>query len=223
MAASFTNREKITIKQVEVNMADKIKILLESLTDENSKNSKNIKSFSMLIVGLGLWLVSYSVISILFNSYFGFDSDVMGKIFNMLVIGGGITLLGSITPWMFRQDKNTIDAIYNPKKKIKQKRRMKMNDKEIKETKLLLDVSKILIFGGFYIFMFYQICSSLKDYFGLSTYSIEKMSIFMSVGIFNSLVGLSLLYITKVSRIVEKNKMIDRELNKTTKENDYDK
>ncbi len=116
MAASFTNREKITIKQVEVNMADKIKILLESLTDENSKNSKNIKSFSMLIVGLGLWLVSYSVISILFNSYFGFDSDVMGKIFNMLVIGGGITLLGSITPWMFRQDKNTIDAIYNPKK-----------------------------------------------------------------------------------------------------------
>lgn len=49
------------------------------------------------------------------------------------------------------------------------------------------------------------------------------MSIFMSVGIFNSLVGLSLLYITKVSRIVEKNKMIDRELNKTTKENDYDK
>lgn len=116
MAASFTNREKITIKQVEVNMADKIKILLESLTDENSKNSKNIKSFSMLIVGLGLWLVSYSVISILFNSYFGFDSDVMGKIFNMLVIGGGITLLGSITPWMFRQDKNIIDAIYNPKK-----------------------------------------------------------------------------------------------------------
>ncbi len=116
MAVSFTNREKITIKQVEVNMADKLKILLESLTDENSKNSKNIKSFSMLIVGLGLWLVSYSVISILFNSYFGFDSDVMGKIFNMLVIGGGITLLGSITPWMFRQDKNTIDAIYNPKK-----------------------------------------------------------------------------------------------------------
>lgn len=221
MAVSFTNREKITIKQAEVNMADKIKILLESLTDENSKNSKNIKSVSMLIVGLGLWLVSYSVISILFNSYFGFDSDVMGKIFNMLVIGGGITLLGSITPWMFRQDKNTIDAIYNPKKK--QKRRMNMNDKEIKETKLLLDVSKILIFGGFYIFMFYQICSSLKDYFGLSTYSIEKMSIFMSVGIFNSLVGLSLLYITKVSRIVEKNKMIDRELNKTTKENDYDK
>lgn len=95
MAASFTNREKITIKQVEVNMADKLKILLESLTDENSKNSKNIKSFSMLIVGLGLWLVSYSVISILFNSYFGFDSDVMGKIFNMLVIGGGITLLGT--------------------------------------------------------------------------------------------------------------------------------
>lgn len=115
MAVSFTNREKITIKQVEVNMADKIKVFLESLTDENSKNSRNIKSVSMLIVGLGLWLVSYSVISILFNSYFGFDSDVMGKIFRMLVIGGGITLLGSITPWMFRQDKNTIDAIYNPK------------------------------------------------------------------------------------------------------------
>ena len=52
MAASFTNREKITIKQVEVNMADKIKILLESLTDENSKNSKNIKSVSMLILSL---------------------------------------------------------------------------------------------------------------------------------------------------------------------------
>lgn len=115
MAVSFTSREKTTIKQVEVNMTDKIKIFLESLTDENSKNSRNIKSVSMIIVGLGLWLVSYSVISILFNSYFGFDSDVMGKIFRMLVIGGGITLLGSITPWMFRQDKNTIDAIYNPK------------------------------------------------------------------------------------------------------------
>lgn len=115
MAVSFTNREKITIKQVEVNMMDKVKVFLESLTDENSKNSRNIKSVSMLIVGLGLWLVSYSVISILFNSYFGFNSDVMGKIFRMLVIGGGITLLGSITPWMFRQDKNTIDAIYNPK------------------------------------------------------------------------------------------------------------
>lgn len=115
MAVSFTNREKITIKQVEVNMTDKVKVFLESLTDENSKNSRNIKSVSMLIVGLGLWLVSYSVISILFNGYFGFDSDVMGKIFRMLVIGGGITLLGSITPWMFRQDKNTIDAIYNPK------------------------------------------------------------------------------------------------------------
>lgn len=115
MAVSFTNREKITIKQVEVNMTDKVKVFLESLTDENSKNSRNIKSVSMLIVGLGLWLVSYSVISILLNGYFGFDSDVMGKIFRMLVIGGGITLLGSITPWMFRQDKNTIDAIYNPK------------------------------------------------------------------------------------------------------------
>lgn len=115
MAVSFTSREKTTIKQVEVNMADKIKIFLESLTDENSKNSRNIKSVSMLIVGLGLWLVSYSVISILFNSYFGFDSDVMGKIFRMLVIGGGVTLLGSITPWMFRQDKNIIDDIYNPK------------------------------------------------------------------------------------------------------------
>lgn len=115
MAVSFTSREKTTIKQVEVNMTDKIKIFLESLTDENSKNSRNIKSVSMLIVGLGLWLVSYSVISVLFNSYFGFDSDVMGKIFRMLVIGCGITLLGSITPWMFRQDKNTIDAIYNPK------------------------------------------------------------------------------------------------------------
>lgn len=96
-------------------MTDKVKVFLESLTDENSKNSRNIKSVSMLIVGLGLWLVSYSVISILLNGYFGFDSDVMGKIFRMLVIGGGITLLGSITPWMFRQDKNTIDAIYNPK------------------------------------------------------------------------------------------------------------
>lgn len=115
MAVSFTNREKITIKQVEVNMTDKVKVFLESLTDENSKNSRNIKSVYMLIVGLGLWLVSYSVISILFNGYFGFDSDVMGKIFRMLVIGGGITLLGSITPWMFRQDKNTIDAIYNPR------------------------------------------------------------------------------------------------------------
>ncbi len=115
MTVSFTNREKITIKQVEVNMTDKVKVFLESLTDENSKNSRNIKSVSMLIVGLGLWLVSYSVISILLNGYFGFDSDVMGKIFRMLVIGGGITLLGSITPWMFRQDKNTIDAIYNPK------------------------------------------------------------------------------------------------------------
>lgn len=115
MAVSFTNREKITIKQVEVNMTDKVKVFLESLTDENSKNSRNIKSVSMLMVGLGLWLVSYSVISILFNGYFGFNSDVMGKIFRMLVIGGGITLLGSITPWMFRQDKNTIDAIYNPK------------------------------------------------------------------------------------------------------------
>ncbi|EAX1585597.1 hypothetical protein ATQ50_22840 [Salmonella enterica] len=96
-------------------MTDKVKVFLESLTDENSKNSRNIKSVSMLIVGLGLWLVSCSVISILLNGYFGFDSDVMGKIFRMLVIGGGITLLGSITPWMFRQDKNTIDAIYNPK------------------------------------------------------------------------------------------------------------
>lgn len=120
---------------------------MESLTDENSKNSRNIKSVSMLIVGLGLWVVSYSVISILFNSYFGFDSDVMGKIFRMLVIGGGITL-GSITPWMFRQDKNTIDAIYNPKNKTKQQRGMIMNDKERKETKLLLDVSMILILVG---------------------------------------------------------------------------
>lgn len=115
MAVSFTNREKITIKQVEVNMMDKVKVFLESLTDEKSENTRKIKTISMLIVRLGLWLVSYSVISILFNSYFGFDSDVMDKIFRMLVIGGGITLLGSITPWMFRQDKNTIDAIYNPK------------------------------------------------------------------------------------------------------------
>ncbi|HGS6463186.1 TPA: hypothetical protein ACMEOC_004855 [Klebsiella pneumoniae] len=96
-------------------MTDKVKVFLESLTDENSKNSKKIKSVSMLIVWLGLWMVLYSVISILFNGYFGFNSDVMSKIFRMLVIGGGITLLGSITPWMFRQDKNTIDAIYKPK------------------------------------------------------------------------------------------------------------
>lgn len=115
MAVSFTSREKTTIKQVEVNMADKVKVFLESLTDEKSKNSRKIKDISILIVGLGLWLVSYSFISIVLNSYFGFDLDVMAKIFRMLVIGGGITLLGSITPWMFRQDKNTIDAIYNPK------------------------------------------------------------------------------------------------------------
>lgn len=115
MAASFTNREKITIKQVEVNMLDKIKILLESLTDENSENSRRIKRVSMLIVWSGLWLVIFSFITVLLNSYFGFGSDVMGKIFRMLLIGGGITLLGSITPWMFRQDKNTIEAIYNQK------------------------------------------------------------------------------------------------------------
>ncbi|WP_447766116.1 hypothetical protein [Enterobacter asburiae] len=103
-------------------MADKIKILLESLTDENSENSRRIKNVSMLIVWSGLWLVIYSFISILLNSYFGFGSDVMGKIFRMLLIGGGITLLGSITPWMFRQDKNTIEAIYNQKIKHLKKR-----------------------------------------------------------------------------------------------------
>ncbi len=124
MAVSFTNREKITIKQTEVNMADKVQVFLEILTDENSKNSRKIKIFSKFIVGFGLWLVLYSFLSILFNSYFGFDSDVMGKIVRMLVIGGGITLLGSITPWVFRQDKTTIDAIYNPKinKKTKENR-----------------------------------------------------------------------------------------------------
>ena len=105
-------------------MADKVQVFLEILTDENSKNSRKIKIFSKFIVGFGLWLVLYSFLSILFNSYFGFDSDVMGKIVRMLVIGGGITLLGSITPWVFRQDKTTIDAIYNPKinKKTKENR-----------------------------------------------------------------------------------------------------
>lgn len=45
MAASFTNREKITIKQVEVNMADKIKSFWKVLLMKIVKIVKTLKVF----------------------------------------------------------------------------------------------------------------------------------------------------------------------------------
>lgn len=44
MAVSFTNREKITIKQVEVNMMDKVKVFLEVFMTLRAKTEKNLEN-----------------------------------------------------------------------------------------------------------------------------------------------------------------------------------
>lgn len=68
MAVSFTNRKKITIKQVEVNMMDKLNCFFRSLYDTESKTEK-LREFSMVIMRLGIWMITYGSFSVLFGGF----------------------------------------------------------------------------------------------------------------------------------------------------------
>ena len=112
MAASFTNREKITIKQVEVNMADKINSFFRSLYDSDSENGKKLREFSMIIMRLGIWMITYGSFSVLFGGFLGFDfnTDVIAKMTVITGVGGVVFLMGLFITFIFKKDGSIYDG-----------------------------------------------------------------------------------------------------------------
>lgn len=112
MAVSFTNREKITIKQVEVNMADKINSFFRSLYDSDSENGKKLREFSMIIMRLGIWMITYGSFSVLFGSFLGFDfnTDVIAKMTVITGVGGVVFLMGLFITFIFKKDGSIYDG-----------------------------------------------------------------------------------------------------------------
>lgn len=112
MAVSFTNREKITIKQVEVNMADKINSFFRSLYDSDSENGKKLREFSMVIMRLGIWMITYGSFSVLFGSFLGFDfnTDVIAKMTVITGVGGVVFLMGLFITFIFKKDGSIYDG-----------------------------------------------------------------------------------------------------------------
>lgn len=112
MAVSFTNREKITIKQVEVNMADKINSFFRSLYDTESKNGKKLREFSMIIMRLGIWMITYGSFSVLFGGFLGFDFniDVIAKMTVITGVGGVVFLIGLFITFIFKKDGSIYDG-----------------------------------------------------------------------------------------------------------------
>ena len=112
MAVSFTNRQKITIKQVEVNMADKINSLFRSLYDSDSENGKKLREFSMIIMRLGIWMITYGSFSVLFGGFLGFDfnTDVIAKMTVITGVGGVVFLMGLFITFIFKKDGSIYDG-----------------------------------------------------------------------------------------------------------------
>lgn len=112
MAVSFTNRKKITIKQVEVNMADKINSFFRSLYDSDSENGKKLREFSMIIMRLGIWMITYGSFSVLFGGFLGFDfnTDVIAKMTVITGVGGVVFLMGLFITFIFKKDGSIYDG-----------------------------------------------------------------------------------------------------------------
>lgn len=112
MAVSFTNREKITIKQVEVNMMDKLNCFFRSLYDTESKNGKKLREFSMVIMRLGIWMITYGSFSVLFGGFLGFDfnTDVIAKMTVITGVGGVVFLIGLFITFIFKKDGSIYDV-----------------------------------------------------------------------------------------------------------------
>ncbi|EIR9920974.1 hypothetical protein LYY82_004135 [Salmonella enterica subsp. enterica serovar Schwarzengrund] len=112
MAVSFINREKITIKQVEVNMADIINSFFRSLYDSDSENGKKLREFSMIIMRLGIWMITYGSFSVLFGGFLGFDfnTDVIAKMTVITGVGGVVFLMGLFITFIFKKDGSIYDG-----------------------------------------------------------------------------------------------------------------
>ncbi|EIK4504325.1 MULTISPECIES: hypothetical protein [Enterobacteriaceae] len=112
MAVSFTNREKITIKQVVVNMMDKLNCFFRSLYDTESKNGKKLREFSMIIMRLGIWMITYGSFSVLFGGFLGFDfnTDVIAKMTVITGVGGVVFLIGLFITFIFKKDGSIYDG-----------------------------------------------------------------------------------------------------------------
>lgn len=112
MAVSFTNKEKITIKQVEVNMMDKVNIFFNSLYDTESKNGKKLREISMMIMKLGIWMITYGSFSVLFGGFLGFDfnTDVIAKMTVITGVGGVVFLIGLFITFIFKKDGSIYDG-----------------------------------------------------------------------------------------------------------------
>lgn len=112
MAVSFTNREKITIKQVEVNMMDKLNCFFRGLYDTESKNGKKLRELSMIIMRLGIWMITYGSFSVLFGGFLGFDfnTDVIAKMTVITGVGGVVFLIGLFITFIFKKDGSIYDG-----------------------------------------------------------------------------------------------------------------
>ena len=112
MAVSFTNRKKITIKQVEVNMMDKLNCFFRSLYDTDIKNGKKLREFSMIIMRLGIWMITYGSFSVLFGGFLGFDfnTDVIAKMTVITGVGGVVFLIGLFITFIFKKDGSIYDG-----------------------------------------------------------------------------------------------------------------
>ncbi|HDP4961734.1 TPA: hypothetical protein P6R63_003461 [Escherichia coli] len=115
----FLNDGGIIYKQRENNnqtsrgyMMDNLNCFFRSLYDTESKNGKKLREFSMIIMRLGIWMITYGSFSVLFGGFLGFDfnTDVIAKMTVITGVGGGVFLIGLFITFIFKKDGSIYDG-----------------------------------------------------------------------------------------------------------------
>ncbi|EIW9253377.1 hypothetical protein AZE96_27000 [Klebsiella pneumoniae] len=93
-------------------MMDKLNCFFRSLYDTESKNGKKLREFSMIIMRLGIWMITYGSFSVLFGGFLGFDFniDVIAKMTVITGVGGVVFLIGLFITFIFKKDSSIYDG-----------------------------------------------------------------------------------------------------------------
>ena len=93
-------------------MADKINSFFRSLYDYDSEKGKKLREFSMIIIRLGIWMITYGSFSVLFGGFLGFDfnTDVIAKMTVITGVGCVVFLMGLFITFIFKKDGSIYDG-----------------------------------------------------------------------------------------------------------------
>ena len=91
---------------------DKLNCFFRSLYDTESKNGNKLREFSMVIMRLGIWMITYGSFSVLFGGFLGFDfnTDVIAKMTVITGVGGVVFLMGLFITFIFKKDGSIYDG-----------------------------------------------------------------------------------------------------------------